>query len=236
MTSLRGSGLGVGACLLAALSPGLALAQTISGSASAADGDSLTIGSQRTRLFGIDAPELDQTCVTQDQTWKCGEQARTTLAGLIGDERIDCRVLGTDQYGRILARCSTQFLELNEAMVELGWAIAYTQYSSDYKDTETRARQRRSGIWNSVFAVPAEHRKAQSPKEEAPAHSRPRSAVPDTSAHVPGCRIKGNRNRKGEWIYHMPGMPYYDVTRAEEFFCTEQQAQAGGYRRAIVQP
>lgn len=235
MNSLRGSIVVVCACL-AALLPRFALAQAISGSATATDGDSLTIGSQRIRLFGIDAPELDQTCVTQDKTWQCGEQARTTLASLIGDERIDCRVSGADQYGRSLAKCSTQFLELNEAMVELGWAVAYTQYSPDYKETETRAKQRRSGIWNSVFTAPAEHRKALSHRDEASVQSRPRSAVRDTSAHVLGCRIKGNRNRRGEWIYHMPGMPYYDVTRAEEFFCTEQQAQADGYRRAIIRP
>jgi hypothetical protein len=29
-------------------------------------------------------------------------------------------------------------------------------------------------------------------------------------------------------------MPYYDQTRAEEMFCTEAEAQAAGYRRAIV--
>jgi hypothetical protein len=46
--------------------------------------------------------------------------------------------------------------------------------------------------------------------------------------------IKGNRNRRGQWIYHLPGMPYYNVTRAEEMFCTEADAQAAGYRRAIV--
>ena len=48
------------------------------------------------------------------------------------------------------------------------------------------------------------------------------------------CAIKGNRSRRGDWIYHLPGMPYYEATRAEEIFCTEAQAQAAGYRRAIV--
>lgn len=48
------------------------------------------------------------------------------------------------------------------------------------------------------------------------------------------CRIKGNHSRRGDWIYHLPGMPYYDATRAEAYFCTEAQAQAAGYRRAIV--
>ena len=50
------------------------------------------------------------------------------------------------------------------------------------------------------------------------------------------CSIKGNRNRKGQWIYHVPGMPYYDRTRPEEVFCTEAEARAAGYRRAIVRP
>lgn len=33
-------------------------------------------------------------------------------------------------------------------------------------------------------------------------------------------------------------MPYYEQTRPEELFCTEAQAQAqaAGYRRAIVRP
>ena len=29
-----------------------------------------------------------------------------------------------------------------------------------------------------------------------------------------------------KWIYHVPGMPYYDATRAEEVFCTEAEARA----------
>jgi hypothetical protein len=49
-----------------------------------------------------------------------------------------------------------------------------------------------------------------------------------------GCAIKGDRNRCGEWIYHLPGMLYYDATRAKEMFCSEAQARTAGYRRAIV--
>ena len=45
------------------------------------------------------------------------------------------------------------------------------------------------------------------------------------------CSIKGNRNRKGQWIYHVPGMPYYDRTRPEEIFCTEAEAGAAGKRQ-----
>lgn len=45
---------------------------------------------------------------------------------------------------------------------------------------------------------------------------------------------RATTSRRGEWIYHLPGMPYYNATRAEAYFCTEAEAQAAGYRRAIV--
>jgi hypothetical protein len=46
----------------------------------------------------------------------------------------------------------------------------------------------------------------------------------DWQAHVSGIK---NPNRA-------LGMPRYDATRAEEVFCTEAEARAAGYRRAIV--
>jgi hypothetical protein len=43
--------------------------------------------------------------------------------------------------------------------------------------------------------------------------------------------IKGNQTTyNGELIYHVPGGRYYDVTDAEELFCTEEEAEEAGYR------
>ncbi|ANC77203.1 hypothetical protein ABE65_010465 [Fictibacillus phosphorivorans] len=43
--------------------------------------------------------------------------------------------------------------------------------------------------------------------------------------------IKGNQTTyNGELIYHVPGGRYYDVTDAEEWFCTEEEAEEAGYR------
>jgi beta-lactamase superfamily II metal-dependent hydrolase len=42
--------------------------------------------------------------------------------------------------------------------------------------------------------------------------------------------IKGNINSKGEKIYHIPGDPWYDKTKAEVWFKTEAEAQAAGFR------
>jgi hypothetical protein len=47
-----------------------------------------------------------------------------------------------------------------------------------------------------------------------------------------GCAIKGNHSRYGDYIYHLPGQRYYDVTRPEALFCTESEAIAAGFRRS----
>jgi hypothetical protein len=54
----------------------------------------------------------------------------------------------------------------------------------------------------------------------------------------PGCVIKGNINLKtGERVYHVPGQRHYgDVTieteTGERWFCTEDEAEANGWRRS----
>lgn len=187
------------------------------------------------RLFGIDAPELAQTCRTNGTPWNCGERARGNLAELIKGQTVHCEGQGVDQHARLIAVCSAGGLELNETMVSYGWALAYREFSDAYVPAETRAKANGLGIWSSQFQKPADYRLSLLP---APPVAAARAASPpprrgDTTSPA-GCVIKGNRNRRGQWIYHLPGMPYYDQTRAEEMFCTEAEAQAAGYRRAIV--
>jgi hypothetical protein len=45
-----------------------------------------------------------------------------------------------------------------------------------------------------------------------------------------GGRIKGNINREGERIYHLPGQANYDRVEAEFLFETEEQAKTAGFR------
>ncbi len=118
-------------------------------------------------------------------------------------------------------------------MVEYGWATAYRQYNQAYLAQETIAKSQRRGIWSSDFAVPEHFRNAQRaaamPEPYLRQASRPSTSLADVDV---GCTIKGNRSWRGEWIYHLPGMEYYAVTRAEEIFCSEAAARAAGYRRA----
>ncbi len=218
--------------------PAAAAAQSVSGPASVIDGDSLTVSGVEVRLFGVDAPEGKQTCDRDGQAWPCGEAAAQQLRDLVVGKHVVCRGQGRDTFGRVLAVCSAGYDELNKTMVEQGWATAFRKYSDAYVAPETRARQARIGIWGSSFFPPEEYRAANRPAEIAEQAARPATlrsrpqARPATASPSSGCNIKGNHSRRGDWIYHMPGMPYYAQTRPEAMFCTEAEAQAAGYRRS----
>lgn len=221
-------------------SPAALQAQTTVGTAVAVDGDSLDFDGQRIRLFGIDAPERTQTCDRDGKTWPCGEAAAGKLQSMIEGRQVVCRGRGNDQYGRAVAVCEAGGGELNRLMVAQGWAVAFREFSADYIADETRSKAGRTGIWDSTFMLPGDYRRLKAEVVEARQPQRSASVAPRQSARVPAsavmgrCAIKGNRNRKGQWIYHLPGFPYYEATRAEEIFCSESDAQAAGYRRAIV--
>lgn len=224
--------------IMAALSvPALASANVIEGTPKVIDGDSFRVAGTEVRLFGVDAPEYTQTCFDNGQAVPCGVMAKEALEGLIGDGVLACVPQETDAYGRIVARCRTSGVDIGDALVAAGWATAFRRYSDEYAATETRARTSRAGIWQWNFQMPEDFRASQQASVEQPRRSRaatPARTAPRRFERDGMCLIKGNHSRRGEWIYHLPGMPYYDETRAEAYFCTEAQAQAAGYRRAIV--
>lgn len=219
------------------LAPPLA-AETIIGTADVVDGDSLVLAGRQIRLVGIDAPEYEQTCTRAGQGWPCGAEAKAQLTALAQNQRLECTGTERDAHLRLLAVCSAGYLELNKALVAGGWAVAYRAYSDAYVGEEAQAKAARVGIWDSTFVTPADFRLSKLPPaatREGP--TRYRTPAPrSVGSFAGGCVIKGNHSRRGEWIYHLPGMPYYNQTRAEEMFCTEEQAQRAGYRRAIVRP
>lgn len=205
------------------------------GTAVAGDGDSLTVGGQRIRLFGIDAPEFDQSCTRSGAQWACGQEASLQLGKLVTGRQVRCVPTGVDDFGRTLARCSAGGVDVNRTMVALGYAVAFRRYSLDYVSAEETARNNRRGMWAGTFQMPSEVR-AVSKGSSKPGTARRAKAPPPPrqSFASDACNIKGNRSRRGEWIYHVPGMPYYEQTRAEDMFCSEADARAAGYRRALV--
>ncbi len=117
--------------------------------------------------------------------------------------------------------------------------LAYRRYSLDYVDQEAEAQAARRGIWAGEFVKPWEWRQGKRLEITAPeactaCDSRHKRLLQRSEK----CTIKGNINREGERIYHMPGQQAYGVTRispgaGERWFCSEAGAEAAGWRKAL---
>jgi endonuclease YncB( thermonuclease family) len=93
------------AAALTAASP--CAAQTIT------DGDTLKQGGLRYRLWGVDAPELAQTC---PDGWPAGRMAATRLQALTAGRSIVCQEKDQDRYGRTVAICRASGEDLGALM------------------------------------------------------------------------------------------------------------------------
>jgi endonuclease YncB( thermonuclease family) len=136
-----------------------ALADVV-GVARVVDGDTVKIGSQRVRIFGIDAPESDQTCKRLGTTYRCGDEATKALTALIEGNPLMCKATGVDRYQRVVARCYVGEVDLGGWMVRSGWAVAFTDYSTEYVGAEQSARSEHRGIWAGTFMTPKEWRRS----------------------------------------------------------------------------
>lgn len=208
-----------------AASPAVAV-ESLTGRARVVDGDTLEVSGVKVRLFGVDAPELDQRCQQGARVWACGQAAREVLAGIVGGRRIVCAVQDIDRYGRDVAVCQAGNQDIGAVMVRQGMAIAYRRYSGRYVNAEGAARAEGLGLWSSTYVQPEVYRQAERAAQGAG------QAAPDAA-----CVIKGNIGGKGGRIYHLPGQADYEATRinekkGERWFCTEAEARAAGFRRA----
>jgi endonuclease YncB( thermonuclease family) len=203
----------------------------IRGVARVTDGDTLRVGAERIRLFGIDAPETGQRC----GGWDCGAAATSRLADLVGGDTIRCAPRDRDQYGRLVAVCTARGVDLGGRLVAEGLARAYTRYGDAYAAAEADARTERLGLWRGAAEAPWEYRAAARRAERGYA---PVSLKPTGTADPPaGCRIKGNVSAGGTRLYHLPGGGSYERTRidpgrGEAWFCSEAEASAAGFRPA----
>ena len=90
------------------------------------DGDTLkATNGVEYRIFGIDAPELHQTCTEAYwKTWSCGRTAKARLTALINRGNVNCEARAPDRFGRAVAVCSAEGVpDLGEALVRDGYAI-----------------------------------------------------------------------------------------------------------------
>ncbi len=124
------------------------------------DGDSIEIGGARICLQGIDAPELDQTCIdAAGQIWPCGKAAAHEVRRHVGTRDVRCEPSGFDRYNRILATCFERGgSDVNAWIVRQGWALAYGG-ARNYRLEQDEAQAAKRGIWAGAFLPPEEWRR-----------------------------------------------------------------------------
>ncbi|MDE4086204.1 thermonuclease family protein [Planococcus maritimus] len=131
-----------------------------------------------------------------------------------------------DDYDRLLAYFYADGESIQEQLLEEGFArVAYifppnTRYVDEFRDAESDAKNAEIGIWEYE-----NYSTDRGFNAEAYGQNATESTGTDDD-----CRIKGNINRSGNKIYHLPGSPSYDETNPEQWFCTEQQARNAGFR------
>lgn len=128
----------------------------ILGAATVIDGNTLEIYGQPIRLFGIDAPELNQTCISHGEIWRCGDAAAAALAKEVTGRTVGCAMREVERAVRRGAICYVGATDLNEQLVSHGWAVALLEDGGEYAAAARRADLAGLGIWASEFVTPAQ--------------------------------------------------------------------------------
>lgn len=124
---------------------------TLQGRATVIDGDTLEVAGERIDIFGIDAPEQDQTCERGGGgTWSCGAEATRLMAHY---QIVDCLLSPAATPGRRVARCRVGDEDLGRAMVRAGFAVEVSR-TGVYAAEEGTARTGHLGIWSGSFDNP----------------------------------------------------------------------------------
>jgi endonuclease YncB( thermonuclease family) len=123
------------------------------------DGDTIVLNGEKIRFSGIDAPELKQTCIDENQKVFCGALAKMFLIKKIGNETLECISEGKDIYKRTLAECFIDGESLSSLLVRSGYAFAYRKYSKKFVEDEKFAKTNKLGLWSMKFQYPWDFRK-----------------------------------------------------------------------------
>ena len=120
------------------------------------DGDSLRVktanGTERIRLSGIDAPELEQPL---------GLQARSMTERLTLGQKVVLHEQGCDRYGRTVAEViNAHGVNVNQALVKTGMAWWYQDFAPHDRVLERlqgAAQRKHLGVWADTHSIAPWH-------------------------------------------------------------------------------
>src|SRR5262245_52834028 len=230
--------------MIAAMPPSHALAAT----ATVKDGATLQLAGNTFRLDAIDAPAVDQMRIDDQADCSAGGvEGRAQLTKLIGGKQVRCGDLGPDPATkkRRLGLCIVEgeTLSLGHLLVQKGFALADAK--GNFKPDEMAAKDDRRGLWKGCLVAPANFRlwKKDAPLVggscRADRDQQIRSVLFPADPVMPaGCTIKGKyavraRVTGNVGIYHLQACRSYPgLNNSERWFCSEDDAQAAGFRKA----
>lgn len=193
----------------------------VSGRARVVSGDLLRVDGKLVRLAGIDAPHPTQPCYRSNgRRWGCAASAVSTLRRLVRGQRVACELRPGGGEIPPHAHCRAGEVDLAAAMVRQGYAFANDESGGVYAGEEDTARVEKVGIWQGETDRPDVWR--------AKVWDEAKRTAPD------GCPIRGVVSAQGR-VYAMPWSEGYDrrnLRRAkdERWFCSEEEAQAAGFK------
>lgn len=199
------------------------------------DGDTIDVDingqTTRLRLIGLDTPEVvDPRKPVQCFGREASNKAKELLSGQSVGLEIDQSQGESDKYGRLLRYVYlADGRSFNKLMIAEGYAYEYTynlpyRYQAEYKEAQRSAQQAKRGLWADSTC-----QGVASPVID--------TSSPLTQPQDSNCTIKGNISSTKEKIYHVVGCGSYaktqiDESKGERWFCSEQEAEAAGWRKA----
>lgn len=133
--------------------------EPIAGEATVVDSDALRVDGKSLLLWGIESVERPQFCTIDGHSWACYEAAVRSLQTIVGVADVTCTPEGEpDGYGRILVTCFVDGINVNEALVRAGFALAKRDETEAYVAAEDAAKAEGIGLWQGEFIHPAEFR------------------------------------------------------------------------------
>ncbi len=190
------------------------------GRATTAGAGLVRIGGQTVKLAGIIPLHADQTCQRENgPIWTCGRDAiAATERYLKGRRAVDC-VIVSDGGNVPLADCDVQGRSIAAQLVRAGFAFAEGWIWPRYAAEEEAAREDKAGVWSG--------------NAERPADWLDRVWQDAATASPAGCPIKGYRKRSRRYFALPSDRDYGRISvkteLGEQWFCSEEEAQAAGY-------
>jgi len=192
------------------------------------DGDTIEInGSDRIRLLEIEAPERGECYFSE---------SKEALSNLIQGEyvRLEKDISGIDFYGRLLRyvflpqQDTMDDTFVNDYMLEQGFADIYeSSQDKRYRGILMHGRNEAVTMGKGMWSECEEELKETTERFET------NNFPPDLT-----CVIKGNVSKSGYGkVYFLPGCADYqrvkiDFTKGDMYFCTEEEAEAAGFKKS----